>query len=133
MSAAAESLHDAESIYDESASEIPAELCTVFIFGNAYVLRDAAAAREWWTRMEAKKPTRFNVDYWRAAAALHWIEGDSKGATEGLGKSDALAHQLPNAGAYEFDRYCNCLLRKALNEGPPIKATPVLADGLSLP
>ncbi len=116
ISEAGEALREAESIYDRSASDIPAELHTEFVFGSAYVRRDAAAAREWWTRMEAKKPTRFNEDYWRANGALHWIEGDLKEANEAWEKANALAQQLPKAGAYEFDRYCCSLLRKALDE-----------------
>ena len=80
-------------------------------------------------RMESKKPKRFNVDYWRADAALHWIEGDLKTANEALAKSEALAQKLPQAGAYEFDRYCCFLLRKALDETIAQQATPVLADG----
>jgi Peptidase family M50 len=113
---AGEALREGESIYHQSASDIPAELHTEFVFGSAYVRRDAAAAREWWTRMEAKKPTRFNADYWRADSALHWIEGNLKEANEAWEKSNALAQQLPKAGAYEFDRYCCSLLRKALDE-----------------
>jgi len=113
---AGEALREAESIYHQSASDISAELHTEFVFGNAYVRRDAAAAREWWTRMEAKKPTRFNADYWRADSALHWIEGNMKEANAAWAKSNALAQQLPKAGAYEFDRYCCSLLGKALDE-----------------
>lgn len=113
---AGEALREAESIYHQCASDISAELHTEFVFGSAYVRRDAAAAREWWTRMEAKKLTRFNADYWRATGALHWIEGDLKEATEAWEKSNALARQLPKAGAYEFERYCCSLLRKALDE-----------------
>ncbi len=115
---AGEALREGESIYHESATDIPAELHMEFVFGNAYLHRDAAAAREWWTRMEAKKPTRRNVDYWRADSALHWIEGHLKEANEGWEKSNALAQQLPKAGAYEFDRYCCFLLRKAIDEVP---------------
>ena len=76
--------------------------------------------REKWgtPRMEAKKPTRFSEDYWRATGALHWIEGDLKAANEAWEKSNALAQQLPKAGAYEFDRYCCSLLRQALDEVP---------------
>jgi len=126
---AGEALRSAESIYHESASDISAELHTVFVFGNAFVFRDPAAAREWWARMETRKPKRFNVDYWRAGAALHWIEGDLKKANETLAKSEALALKLPHAGAYEFDRYCCALLRKAIDQTSAAKATPVLADG----
>jgi hypothetical protein len=113
---AAQALREAESIYHQSASDIPVELHMDFVFGNAYVCRNAAAAREWWTRMEAKKPVRFNWDYWRAAGSLHWIEGNLKEANEAWEKSNALAQRLPKAGAYEFDRYCCSLLRKALDE-----------------
>jgi len=113
---AGEALKEAESIYHQSASDISAEIHKEFVFGNCYVRRDATAAREWWTRMEAKKPTRFNADYWRADSALHWIEGDLKGANEAWEKSNALAQQLPKAGAYEFERYCCSLLRKVLDE-----------------
>jgi tetratricopeptide (TPR) repeat protein len=116
FSEAAQALQEAESIYHQSASGLPAELHTEFVFGNAYVRRDAAAAREWWARMEAKKPTRFNADYWRAVGALHWIEGNLKEANEAWEKANALAQQLPKAGAYDFDRYCCSLLRKALDE-----------------
>jgi len=113
---AAEALKEAESIYRQSASDIPAELHTAFVFGNAYLRRDAVAAREWWTRMEAKKPTHRNVDYWRAYSALRWLEGDMKEANEAWERSNALAQQLPKAGTYEFDRYCCSILRTALDD-----------------
>jgi Peptidase family M50 len=116
LNEAGRTLKEAEKIYCESASGISAELHTSFIFGSAYVLRDAAAARQWWERMEAKKPTRFNVDYWRAKSALFWIDGDIKGANEAWEKSQAEAEKLPHAGAYEFDRYLCEMLRKAIDE-----------------
>jgi hypothetical protein len=113
---AALALTDAEAIYQQYASEIPAELHTDFIFGNAYVKHDAMGARAWWQRMEEKKPTRFNGDYWLAHSALHWIEGDLYTANDSWHKGAAIAKQLPNAGAYEFDRYRYVLLRQALDE-----------------
>jgi len=113
---AGQALTEAEAIYHRCASDIPAELHTEFVFGNAYVRRDAASARDWWNRMEAKKPTRLNEDYWRAYSALHWIEGHLKEANEAWDKCNVLAEQLPKAGAYEFDRYCCSLLRKGLDE-----------------
>jgi hypothetical protein len=115
---AEKALREAESIYHQSALDIPAELLTVFVFGNAYLRRDAAAAREWWTKMEAEKPTRLNVDYWRAYSALCWVEGNLKQANEAWEKSNTLAQQLPQAGEYEFDRYCCSKLRQALDEAP---------------
>jgi hypothetical protein len=125
---AREALSNAESIYHESASNISPELHTAFIFGNAFVCRDAAAARQWWSRMTVKKPKRFNVDYWRAVSALHWIEGNLKSAKETLAKSEALALKLPKAGAYDFDRYCCSLLREALDE----TSIPVLAGNANM-
>jgi peptidase M50-like protein len=113
---AGQALTEAEAIYHRCASDIPAELHTEFVFGNAYVRRDTASARDWWNRMEAKKPTRLNEDYWRAYSALHWIEGHLKEANEAWDKCNILAEQLPKVGAYEFDRYCCSLLRKALDE-----------------
>src|SRR2546430_17355273 len=107
---------ESESLYHRCSVDIPAELRTEFILASAYVLRDAKGARQGWTRMEAKKPTRLNGDYWRAASALHWIEGDLKEANEAWEKSNALAAQLPKAGAYEFDRYCCGKLRQALDQ-----------------
>jgi len=112
---AGQALTEAEAIYHRCASDIPAELHTEFVFGNAYVRRDAASARDWWNRMAAKKPTRLNEDYWRAYSALHWIEGHLKEANEAWDKCNVLAEQLPKAGAYEFDRYFCSLLRKALS------------------
>ncbi|HKU25668.1 MAG TPA: M50 family metallopeptidase, partial [Candidatus Sulfotelmatobacter sp.] len=122
---AGNALTEAESIYNDSASDMPAELYTAFVFGNAFICRDAASARQWWTRMECKKPTRLGVDYWRAAAALYWIEGDLANARDAMAKSEALAQCLPEAGAYEFDRYCNSLLRKAIDAGPPTRTTDI--------
>lgn len=116
---AGQALLEAEAIYNQSASNISPELATVFVFGNAFVRRDAASARKWWTRMQAKKPTRYNVDYWRAFSALQWIEGNLTEADCALKKAEVLAEKLPEAGAYEFDRYCNSLLRRAIEAGCP--------------
>jgi hypothetical protein len=115
---AAQALQEAESVVRASVPDLPAELHTVFVFANAYVRRDAAATRQWWNLMQAKKPTRFNVDYYRAESALHWMEGNLAQANDAWIKSDALAHQLPKAGAYEFDRTCCTLLRQAIDATP---------------
>src|SRR5260370_29005625 len=71
-----------------------------------------------WEHLEAKKPTRFNVDYWLAKSALHWSEGRLQDANQSWEKADALAQQLPRAGAYDFDRHCCSLLRHALDDVP---------------
>jgi hypothetical protein len=113
---AAAALATAEGIYNEFAIDLPAPLHTVFVIGHAFLNRDAAAARLWWDRMEAKKNDRKNVDYWLAKTALLWIEGDAKGADEAWYEADSLAQSLPKFGAYEFDRYRCFLLRQVLNE-----------------
>lgn len=110
-----EILAQAEWVCLESASNIPAELHTSFVFGNALVRRDPVATRFWWNRLQARNPTRFNADYWRAESALHWIEGDLEEANAALEKSYSLAEQLPQAGAYDFSRHCCAMLRRELD------------------
>jgi hypothetical protein len=111
-------LDEAESIYRESALNISAKLHATFVFGDAYLRRDAAGARQWWERLEARKPTHFGVDYWLALSALLWIEGRIEDAREAWTKGNALAQQLPAIGACEFDRYRYLLLRQVLDESP---------------
>ena len=116
MREAAAAIGEAALIYNDCSSEVSAELLTPFVFCNAYICRSAGVARQWWSHLEAKKPVRLNVDYWLAASALHWIEGDLKNASEAWGKANALAHNLPQAGSYDFDRDCCVLLRRTINE-----------------
>lgn len=113
---AGQALEKAESIYDESVHDMRTELHTIFIIDEAFLHRDATAARVWWDRMEAKKPTRLNFDYWLAKAALLWIEGRLDQSEEAWREASALAQQLPTAGAYQFDRYRSELLRRAMDE-----------------
>jgi hypothetical protein len=120
VSKACDALADAESIYLESASDIPAELHTDFIFGSAFLRRDAASARLWWDRMETTKPTHFGADYWLARSALLWVENDRNQAREAWEKGNTLAQQLPGAGTYEFERYRYVLVRKVLDAVPPV-------------
>ncbi len=124
---ASAALMEAESFLQQSHMELPTELHTVFVFGNAFLRRDAAAARQWWERMEAKKPTHFNVDYWRAKSALHWIEGDLEEANAAWKKCDELAERLPEFGAYESDRASCALLREAMDIQP--QPNPTYAAG----
>ncbi len=111
-------LSEAEEIALKPKAIVPVEFCTLFVFGKAYACRDAAAARQWWDRLEAKKPTRFNVDYWRAKAALAWIEGQEAEARENLDKAVEEAANLPAVGAYDYDRHCCPLRRQAFGETP---------------
>jgi hypothetical protein len=111
---ACDAVTEAERIYQESAPDLPADLHTVFVFDNAFLRRDAAKARLWWDRMEAKKPTYFGVDYWLAKSALSWIEGRRDEAREAWEKGNLLAQKLPAAGGYGFDRYRCSLLHDCI-------------------
>ena len=111
---AAQAVAEAESICHDSALDLPAELCMAFVYRTAFLRRDAAAARQWWDRMESKKPTYFGVDYWLAQSALFWIEGRKEEASVAWNKGDVLAQQLPAAGDYEFDRYRSTLLHDCI-------------------
>ena len=113
---AALALAEAEAIYHRSATDISGELHTAFIYRVAYLRRDVVGTREWWDRMDAKKPTRLNADYWLAHSVLHWMEGRLDVANDSWLKGFAMAQQLPVAGAYDFDRYLYCLLRNAMHE-----------------
>lgn len=107
---ASDEVAEAGSIYHDSPVDLPAELCMAFVFRTAFLRRDAASARQWWERMEAKKPTHFGVDYWLAQSALFWVEGRRDEACVAWNKGNVLAQQLPAAGDYEFDRYRSALL-----------------------
>jgi hypothetical protein len=115
---ACEALAQAESVYEEFASDIPAELHSAFVFDNAFLCRDAAKARKWWERMEAKKPNHLGVDYWLPLSSLLWIENKIEEARDAWRNGNVLAQQLPPAGCYEFDRYRYELLRRAIDAAP---------------
>lgn len=118
MSEAGKALANAIEIFNRSASNLPAEFLALFVFGTAYVWRDAEATRAWWKRFQDAKPTRFDTEYWLAASAQSWLDGNLDEANRALSKADLLSQQLPNAGAYEFDRHCCSLLRDALKQVP---------------
>ena len=111
---AADAVADAERIQQESALDIPAELCLSLVYRVAFLRRDAAGARKWWERMEAKKLSHFGVDYWLAQSALFWSEGRLQDAREAWNKGNALAQKLPAAGDDEFDRYRCSLLHDCI-------------------
>jgi hypothetical protein len=113
---ASQALAEAEKLYQQPASDIPAEWHTDFVFSKAFLQRDSAGARLWWDGMEAKNPTQLNADYWLARSALLWSENHLQEGEEAWQKGYALALQLPKAGIYEFDRDRYALLRKVLDE-----------------
>ena len=116
MRQASDAVSDAERICKESALDLPAELCMAFVFRTAFLRRDAVDARQWWERMEAKKPTHLGADYWLAQSALFWIEGRKDDARKAWEKGNLLVQQLPAAGDYEFDRYRSALLHDCIEK-----------------
>jgi len=111
-----EALDRAESIYRESASDIPAGALTVFILGYALVRRDAAKVRQWWERMEAKGDAERGVNYWMARSAMLWAEGQHEQAQEAWAKGNMLAQKARPTGSDAFDTYRLKLLRELLDE-----------------
>jgi hypothetical protein len=120
MRQASEAVAEAERIVQESALDLPAELCGALVYRTAFLRRDAAAARQWWERMEAKKPTHFGADYWLAQSALFWIEGRQIEARDAWEKANPLVQSLPAAGDYEFDRYRCALLHDCIEKEVPV-------------
>ena len=95
---ASDEVVQAERICRESALDLPAELCIDLVYRTAFLRRDAADARQWWNRLEARKPTHFGADYCLAQSALFWIEGRIDDARRAWDKGNLLAQQLPAAG-----------------------------------
>lgn len=126
---ALQALEEAERAYAVSASEVSAELHSTFVFANALLRRDAAAAGLWWERMQNKGIKLFDVDYFRALAALRWVQNQASEAREAWEKGSQIAQNLPRAGAYEFDRWCYAQLRTAMDrtEPPPVPAPELIA------
>lgn len=114
QSAASHSVRMAEAIYDHSSEKIIAELHYCLVVDAAMEQRDAARARLWWNRAEAKKPQQVTADYWMARSALAWIEGNRDDALASCASAEAYLATMPKTGAYEFDRDCLAALRKTI-------------------
>lgn len=91
-------------MYPPIADQLEADLHLEFVYGNAAVKHDLAAAHLWWERMEAKGKTRDKINYWKARAAMLWIEGSIAQAREAWRNADAWARQMPSAGVYDRHR-----------------------------
>lgn len=109
-------LAKAESMCDNEGVKPSAEWHGLFIFGNAFLRRDAARARLWWERLESQNPPHLDEEYWTSRSALLWAENRLEEAKEAWHKADAWAQQLPRVGAGEAERNAVALLRKAPDE-----------------
>ena len=116
---AVQSLEAAEAVYAESIDDLRADLHKSFVFANAFLKRDAARARQWWQRMEAKGSATVDAEYWFTLSALLWIEGAIDEAESACQKSLALMSELPPVGAYEYERDCVEQLRQAIAASIP--------------
>jgi len=118
---AANELNAAESIYEACQAEIHPEMLTPFVINQALAHRDAVRARLWWDRMEAKKPTWLNGDYWMARSALCWVEGHPNDASAAWGKAQEYLSRMPQAGTYAFDREQLAILKRAVATESPVQ------------
>lgn len=109
-------LAEAETLYEQSTFASRSDICAEFAFLNAFYRRDAAAAAIWSQRMEAKRKMEMDADYWRARAAMRWLQGDREGAKDAWSKGVLLARDLPPYGAYDYTRACFERLREALEQ-----------------
>jgi hypothetical protein len=109
----------------ESAFNPPAEWCGVLVFGNAFLRRDARAARQWWERLEAGKAK--NEARWISLSALLWSENRLGEASAAWQKAAKWTEQLPQAGMWEAERNALNLLRRALDAPAPPVATETVA------
>jgi hypothetical protein len=115
-------LDEAEAVNLRSTLNLPVELIMEMVFVNT-ISKRYAAARVWWKRLEGKKAAgkeaESSVDYWKARCAVLLSEGLLEEAGEAWECGNAMARELPAAGAYEFDRYCLERLGQALEGATP--------------
>lgn len=119
---AGDELREAEKIYDGCAVQVPAELLPAFVMEEALAKRDAVRARLWWDRLEAKRPTRFNGDYWMARSALCWAEGNRDEARSAWIRAQEYLDRMPDVGTYAFDRESLALLKRGIEANSSVKA-----------
>lgn len=116
---ACQALDQAEAIYNQSPSELPAGRHKLFVTGNAFLKRDPVNARLWWNRSENVKVDGFDEIRWLALSAHLWIENNRKEAIDAWEKGNCLAQQRPKAGGHDFNRDCFAEYRQILETSPP--------------
>ncbi|MFN7925294.1 MAG: site-2 protease family protein [Bryobacteraceae bacterium] len=107
--------------YDEASRHVDADTTAEIAYCSAILSRNPTAARAWWDRVEAKGGSAKRVEYWRAHAAVSWLEDHRERAVASLTKAEELARRLPQAGAYDYDRASLVRLRVAIEEGSPAR------------
>jgi hypothetical protein len=120
-------LAQAEEMYPQVEKHIDADLMGEFVFANALLKRDPGAARLWWQRMEQKGVERRGVDYWRAQAAILWLDGKLDEARAACQRGQALCDGLPATGGYDLDRDDLRLLSQVIAARPAFVPPPLPA------
>jgi hypothetical protein len=115
-------LADAGAVYQESASDVPTELCAAVVMSGIHSLQDGDAVRRWWTRAESHAPPKSNAGYWLAKCAIDCSENDLTSAQEAWTAADAILQKLPSVGVNEFRRDCCGMMRKLLNGRTPARS-----------
>lgn len=119
---ALQALDQAKTVYEQSASDVPGALLAYFVYASVFLKPDPEQARHWWELMEAKQARQGSTEYWLARTAIRWSENDPEAAREAWRQGTALAAKLPQAGAYEFDRWLFAGLRQRLEAPSPAPA-----------
>jgi hypothetical protein len=99
----------------EVAEKLSADTLAEFAFYEAAIANDLERAHHWWRRVELKGNSRKEVDYWKGRTAVLLAEGHLAEAAAAFHKANEFAQKLPEAGAYEYDRWGVDVLRRRLN------------------
>jgi len=108
-------LDEADSIYEQSPIDLPADAYAILVVGKAFLAHDCKTARIWWERLQTKKidPSASGL-YWMAKCALEMSEGNLEAASESWEKGNAIAQRQPKAGSFDCNRNCFAELGDAL-------------------
>ncbi|HWB32153.1 MAG TPA: M50 family metallopeptidase [Acidobacteriaceae bacterium] len=68
----------AEAMLAHYSMRVPSRFLAALVWFSAIYRRSAASARHWWDRIDNRNRSHDSLDYWLAAAALAWIEGQSE-------------------------------------------------------
>jgi len=114
MAEASAALRSALALRRGASAGFSAGFDSLLVFGAAWLMRDASAARECWEAIEKNLGGEID-DVLRAKCALDWIEGNQKAANDRWGRWNAWLNKKPQFGQYQYDRHLNALMREAID------------------
>ena len=100
----------------EAAAKLRPDTAAEMAFYEGAVAGDAERAHHWWNKVESSGDSRKAVDYWKGRTAILIVDGKLDEAAQAFSEAEQRAQKLPEAGAYEFDRWCVDVLRRKLND-----------------